>query len=72
MGAVVSCIKGILRTIGNCLSAIVNGIAGILQAIIRGIANVFNILISCLTCGHYGSTRSRMGHHTRHTRTSRI
>ncbi|KAI4604211.1 hypothetical protein LQW54_004434 [Pestalotiopsis sp. IQ-011] len=72
MGAVVSCIQSLFRTIGNVLMAIVNGIASILTAIIHGIASFFNILISFLTCGYCGrkrggGTRTR-GHHT----TSRV
>ncbi|KAF2465933.1 uncharacterized protein BDR25DRAFT_269575 [Lindgomyces ingoldianus] len=68
MGAVVSCIKSVLRTIGNCLMAIVNGIGAILTAIINGIVTLFDIIISCLTCGRGGSRRrglkTRTHHHT--------
>ncbi|KAH6646991.1 hypothetical protein BKA67DRAFT_663349 [Truncatella angustata] len=71
MGAVVSCIQNLFRTIGNCLMAIVNGIASILTAIIHGIASFFNILISFLTCGYCGRKRGAgrtRGHHS----TSRV
>ncbi|PNS14886.1 hypothetical protein CAC42_2115 [Sphaceloma murrayae] len=58
MGAVVSCIQGVLRSIGNCLTAIVSGIGNILKAIVNGIVSVFNIIISCLTCGKAGRRRT--------------
>ncbi|KAI0125231.1 hypothetical protein BJ170DRAFT_495549 [Xylariales sp. AK1849] len=64
MGAVVSCIQSLFRTIGNVLMAIVNGIASILTAIIHGIAAFFTILISFLTCGYCGKKRSRGGAHS--------
>ncbi|ROT34766.1 hypothetical protein SODALDRAFT_245508, partial [Sodiomyces alkalinus F11] len=57
MGAVVSCIQAVFRTIGNVLMAIVTGIGNILQAIIGGIVSFFNIIISCLTCGRAGRRR---------------
>lgn len=38
--------------------AIVSGIGSILQAIISGIVSLFNIIISCLTCGYCGRSRS--------------
>ncbi|KAK6068493.1 hypothetical protein SCUP234_07631 [Seiridium cupressi] len=71
MGAVVSCVQSLFRTIGNVLMAIVNGIASILTAIIHGIASFFTILISFLTCGYCGRKRggtTTRGHHT----TSRV
>ncbi|KAF2227289.1 hypothetical protein BDZ85DRAFT_189418 [Elsinoe ampelina] len=58
MGAVVSCIQSIFRSIGACLNAIVSGIANILKAIINGIASVFMTIISCLTCGKAGRRRT--------------
>ncbi|KAH8662060.1 hypothetical protein BX600DRAFT_465483 [Xylariales sp. PMI_506] len=75
MGAVVSCIEGLFRTIGSCLMAIVNGVASILTAIIHGIASFLDILISFLTCGYCGGRRRGRGGTTgrRHrTTTSRI
>ncbi|KAI1424572.1 hypothetical protein F5Y12DRAFT_715146 [Xylaria sp. FL1777] len=75
MGAVVSCIESIFRTIGSVLMAIVNGVGNILHAIISGIVSFFDIIISFLTCGYCGRRR-RMGvsrgrrHHM--TTTSRI
>ncbi|GAP91847.1 hypothetical protein SAMD00023353_6700010 [Rosellinia necatrix] len=72
MGAVVSCIESIFRTIGNVLMAIVNGVGSILHAIISGIVSFLDILISFFTCGYCGRRR-RMGTRTRrHMRTSRI
>ncbi|KFZ23141.1 hypothetical protein V502_02380, partial [Pseudogymnoascus sp. VKM F-4520 (FW-2644)] len=62
MGAVVSCIAGMLRAVGACLMAIVNGIGAILQGIIGAIVSFFDILISCLTCGRGGGRRR--GRHT--------
>ncbi|KAF7505247.1 hypothetical protein GJ744_001110 [Endocarpon pusillum] len=64
MGAVVSCIKQVLQSIGNCLIRIVDGIGAILTAIVNGFANVFRIIISCLTCGRSGGRRTRVKHHT--------
>ncbi|MCJ1256062.1 hypothetical protein MMC24_003882 [Lignoscripta atroalba] len=61
MGAVVSCIKSVFRTIGNCLTAVVTGIGNILHAIIGGIVSLFNIIISCLTCGRGGGRRRGRG-----------
>ncbi|KAF9698122.1 hypothetical protein EKO04_003826 [Ascochyta lentis] len=69
MGAVVSCIKSIFRTIGNCIMTIVNAIAAGLKAIINAIVAVFDIIISCLTCGRGGRRR---GMKTRTTHTSRV
>ncbi|KAH8803185.1 hypothetical protein F5884DRAFT_861517 [Xylogone sp. PMI_703] len=59
MGAVVSCIRGLLQTIGAALMAVVNGIGAILRAIIDAIVTFFDILISCLTCGYAGRRRRR-------------
>ncbi|KAI1392288.1 uncharacterized protein F4822DRAFT_425497 [Hypoxylon trugodes] len=58
MGAVVSCIESIFRTIGNVIMAIVTGIGSILQAIISGIVTFFGIIVSFLTCGYCGRHRS--------------
>ncbi|ORY60568.1 uncharacterized protein BCR38DRAFT_397118 [Pseudomassariella vexata] len=71
MGAVVSCVQNLFRTIGNCLMAIVNGIASILTAIIHGIASFFTILISFLTCGYCGRRRGGTMRSHGHT-TSRV
>jgi len=69
MGAIVSCIEAIFRTIGNCLMAIVNAIGAILTGIVNAVVGLIDIIISCLTCGHSGGRRSR----TRHTMgTSRV
>ncbi|CAJ2503819.1 Uu.00g112130.m01.CDS01 [Anthostomella pinea] len=57
MGAVVSCIQSMFRTIGSVLMAIVNGIGSILTAIINGIVAFFDILITFLTCGYCGKKR---------------
>ncbi|KAI5809887.1 hypothetical protein DFH27DRAFT_606310 [Peziza echinospora] len=67
MGAVVSCIKGVARAIGNAIMAIVNGIGYILKAIINGVTNVLGVIISFLTCGRSGGRRSRVKTHTANT-----
>ncbi|KAI1755730.1 hypothetical protein F4782DRAFT_527091 [Xylaria castorea] len=59
MGAVVSCIQSIFRTIGSVLMAIVNGIGSILTAIISGIVAFFDILITFFTCGYCGGRLSK-------------
>ncbi|OIW30997.1 hypothetical protein CONLIGDRAFT_562909, partial [Coniochaeta ligniaria NRRL 30616] len=68
MGAVVSCIQNLFRTIGNCIMAVVSGIGGILTAIINGIVSFIGILVSFLTCGYCGGRRrghaSTGRHHT--------
>ncbi|KAF2017291.1 hypothetical protein BU24DRAFT_343077 [Aaosphaeria arxii CBS 175.79] len=71
MGAVVSCIQSIFRTIGNCLMAIVHAIGAACTAVINAIVALFDIVISCLTCGRGGSRRRGMKTRTRHT-TSRV
>ncbi|KAF6818255.1 hypothetical protein CSOJ01_01896 [Colletotrichum sojae] len=73
MGAVVSCIQSVFRTIGNCLTSIISGIGGILHAIIGGIVSFCNIIISFLTCGYCGRKGGRRsgGTRTRHTTTTR-
>ncbi|KAI0885965.1 uncharacterized protein GGS22DRAFT_122055 [Annulohypoxylon maeteangense] len=57
MGAVVSCVQSIFRTIGNVIMAIVAGVGNILQAIISGIVTFFGIIVSFLTCGYCSSGR---------------
>ncbi|KAI1473863.1 hypothetical protein K445DRAFT_322508 [Daldinia sp. EC12] len=57
MGAVVSCVESIFRTIGNVIMAIVSGIGNILHAIISGIVSFFGIVVSFLTCGYCGGHR---------------
>ncbi|KAF2708294.1 hypothetical protein K504DRAFT_434635 [Pleomassaria siparia CBS 279.74] len=65
MGAVVSCIQSIFRTIGNCLMAIVNAIGAACTAVINAIVSLFGIIISCLTCGRGGGRRRGVKtHHT--------
>ncbi|ORY18801.1 hypothetical protein BCR34DRAFT_473122 [Clohesyomyces aquaticus] len=68
MGAVVSCVQAVLRTIGNALMAVVHAIGAIIMAIVNGIVALFDIIISCLTCGKGGSRRrgmkTRTSHHT--------
>ncbi|KAH7304930.1 hypothetical protein B0I35DRAFT_484125 [Stachybotrys elegans] len=73
MGAVVSCVQGLFRTIGNAIMAVVSGIGNILHAIINGIVSFLGILVSFFTCGYCGSRR-RGGTrtHTTSTRRSRI
>jgi len=72
MGAVVSCVEAVFRTIGNCLMAIVNAIGSVCQAIIGGIVALFDIIISCLTC-RGGSRRHRTrGHHHNMGTTARV
>ncbi|KAI1504885.1 hypothetical protein F5X99DRAFT_370202 [Biscogniauxia marginata] len=61
MGAVLSCIQSIFRTIGSVLMAIVNGVGNILHAIISGIVSFFDILISFLSCGYCGRRRHSTG-----------
>ncbi|KAI1407762.1 hypothetical protein F5Y13DRAFT_194996 [Hypoxylon sp. FL1857] len=70
MGAVVSCIESIFRTIGNVIMAIVTGIGSILTAIINGIVAFFGIIVSFLTCGYCGGRRrgTTMGTGTTGTR----
>ncbi|KAI1320159.1 hypothetical protein F5Y16DRAFT_405707 [Xylariaceae sp. FL0255] len=70
MGAVVSCIESVFRTIGSVLMAIVNGIGSILMAIINGIVAFLDIVISFVTCGYCGG--GRRGGGTRTHRTSRV
>ncbi|KAF2263467.1 hypothetical protein CC78DRAFT_534057 [Lojkania enalia] len=67
MGAVVSCVQSILRTIGNCIMAIVHAIGAACTAVINAIVALFDIIISCLTCGRGGSRRRGMRARTTHT-----
>ncbi|KOS17667.1 hypothetical protein ESCO_003247 [Escovopsis weberi] len=71
MGAVLSCLQAIARTIGNVVMAIVGGIGSILTAIINGVVSLFGIVVSCLTCGRSGRSwrNRRMGRS--HARTTR-
>ncbi|KAF2190546.1 hypothetical protein K469DRAFT_721444 [Zopfia rhizophila CBS 207.26] len=71
MGAVVSCVQAIFRTIGNCIMAVVHAIGAALTAIINGIVALFDIIISCLTCGRGGTRRRGMRTRT-HYHTSRV
>ncbi|KAI2605040.1 uncharacterized protein GGS25DRAFT_524544 [Hypoxylon fragiforme] len=65
MGAVVSCVQSIFRTIGNVIMAIISGVGNILHAIITGIVSFFGILVSFLTCGYCGGrSRGTTGHST--------
>ncbi|OTB03967.1 hypothetical protein M426DRAFT_321262 [Hypoxylon sp. CI-4A] len=61
MGAVVSCVQSIFRTIGNVIMAIVSGIGNILHAIISGVVSFFGIIIGFLTCGYCGGRRHTTG-----------
>ncbi|KAI0119072.1 hypothetical protein F4814DRAFT_225038 [Daldinia grandis] len=61
MGAVVSCVQSIFRTIGNVIMAIVSGIGNILVSIINGIVSFFGIIVGFLTCGYCGGHRRRTG-----------
>ncbi|KAF2116728.1 hypothetical protein BDV96DRAFT_645141 [Lophiotrema nucula] len=67
MGAVVSCIQSILRTIGNCLMAIVHAIGAACTAVINAIVALFDIIISCVTCGRGGGRRRGMKTRSTHT-----
>ncbi|KAI2469719.1 hypothetical protein F4781DRAFT_207867 [Annulohypoxylon bovei var. microspora] len=57
MGAVVSCVEGVFRTIGNVIMAIISGVGSILQAIISGIVTFCGIIVSFLTCGYCSGGR---------------
>ncbi|KAI0003912.1 hypothetical protein F4779DRAFT_621661 [Xylariaceae sp. FL0662B] len=61
MGAVVSCVESVFRTIGSVIMAIVTGIGSILQAIIGGIVAFFDIIVSFLTCGYCRRHRTTTG-----------
>ncbi|KAL4898647.1 hypothetical protein BDV59DRAFT_197536 [Aspergillus ambiguus] len=68
MGAVISCIGDVFRSIGACLMGIVNAIGSVCKAIIDGVVTVIDVIISCLTCGYCGRRRGTM----RRTRRSRV
>jgi hypothetical protein len=74
MGAVVSCISNLLRTIGNGIMAVISGIGGILTSIINAIVSFLGILVSFFTCGYCGGKRRGGAHSTgtRRTRRSRV
>ncbi|KAK0615798.1 hypothetical protein B0T17DRAFT_459893, partial [Bombardia bombarda] len=57
MGAVVSCIQSVFRTIGRTIMAIINGIGGILMAIINGVVSFLGIIVGFLTCNTCGGRR---------------
>ncbi|KAI1091968.1 hypothetical protein F5B19DRAFT_492880 [Rostrohypoxylon terebratum] len=71
MGAVVSCVESVLRTIGSVIMAIIAGVGNILQAIISGIVTFFGIIVSFLTCGYCSSGRRHRGATTGTTGTRR-
>ncbi|KAK3489455.1 uncharacterized protein B0T23DRAFT_385514 [Neurospora hispaniola] len=60
MGAVVSCIQSVFRTIGRAIMGVVNGIGSILMAIINGVIGVIDVIVGFLTCNYCGSRRGRM------------
>ena len=70
MGAVVSCVSGLFRTIGNGIMAVISGIGNILHAIINAVVSFLGILVSFFTCGYCGGRR-RGGTHTTGTRRTR-
>ena len=61
MGAVMSCIQSVFRTIGSVLMAIVHGIGSIIMAIVNGVIALFDIIISTLTCHRMGGRRRKVG-----------
>ncbi|KAL7621302.1 hypothetical protein AAE478_008622 [Parahypoxylon ruwenzoriense] len=69
MGAVVSCVESVFRTVGNVIMAVVSGVANILHAIISGIVSFLGIIVSFLTCGYCGPRRRLGGTRTGTTRT---
>ncbi|KPI40895.1 uncharacterized protein AB675_10869 [Cyphellophora attinorum] len=44
MGAVVSCIRGMLQAIGNGIMAVIRGIGAILTGIVNAIVSFFSVL----------------------------
>jgi len=70
MGAVVSCVQSIFRTIGNAIMAVISGVGNILHALINAVVSFFGIIISFFTCGYCGSKRRGGGART--TRRSRV
>ncbi|KFA64040.1 hypothetical protein S40285_10188 [Stachybotrys chlorohalonatus IBT 40285] len=71
MGAVVSCVQSLFRTVGNAIMAVISGIGNILHAIINGIVSFFGILVSFFTCGYCGGKKRRGGTRTHGTTTGR-
>ncbi|KAH8880167.1 hypothetical protein GQ53DRAFT_755352 [Thozetella sp. PMI_491] len=77
MGAVVSCIESVFRTIGRIIMAIINGVGSIIMAIVNGVVTLLDIIVGFLTCNTCGSRRRggtgrRFGRRHRHTTTSAI
>ncbi|KAK4133333.1 hypothetical protein BT67DRAFT_382717 [Trichocladium antarcticum] len=74
MGAVVSCIKSALRTIGRTIMAILNGIASIIMAIVNGVVSFIGVIVGFLTCNTCGGRRKHGGrsHATTTGRSSRF
>ncbi|KAK4209890.1 hypothetical protein V8F33_000909 [Rhypophila sp. PSN 637] len=83
MGAVVSCIQSVFRTIGRTIMAVVNGIGNILMAIINGVVSFLGIIVGFLTCqkcggrrrhtsGSTGTRRSGFGRRRHHGTTAAI
>ncbi|KAK3191228.1 hypothetical protein K4F52_002818 [Lecanicillium sp. MT-2017a] len=63
MGAVLSCIQAVFRTIGSVIMTIVNAVGTVLKAIIDGVVAFFGIIVNCLTCGKMGGRRRRTTSH---------
>ncbi|KAK3393064.1 hypothetical protein B0H63DRAFT_516271 [Podospora didyma] len=62
MGAVVSCIGNLFKTIGRVIMAIINGIGSIIMAIVNGVVTFLDIIVSFLTCqGCHSRRRSKIG-----------
>ncbi|KAK3948561.1 hypothetical protein QBC32DRAFT_54343 [Pseudoneurospora amorphoporcata] len=64
MGAVVSCIQSVFRTIGRAIMGVVHGIGAVLMAIINGVIGVIDVIVGFLTCNYCGSRRGRMRRRT--------
>ncbi|CAM1502026.1 Fc.00g040100.m01.CDS01 [Cosmosporella sp. VM-42] len=69
MGAVVSCIQGLFRAIGNGIMAVISGVGNILHGLISAIVSFFGILVTFFTCGYCGGKR-RAGHSRRAKRST--
>ncbi|KAK0733646.1 hypothetical protein B0T26DRAFT_745670 [Lasiosphaeria miniovina] len=72
MGAVVSCIGSLFRTVGRVIMAIINGIGSIIMAIVNGVVTFLDIIVGFLTCQGCGGRRGgrrRMGRTHHHTST---
>ncbi|KAL2109499.1 hypothetical protein VUR80DRAFT_2379 [Thermomyces stellatus] len=68
MGAVVSCIAGAFRALGDCLMVIINSVGSVLHTIISAIISVCRTIVSFLTCGYCGrrsAAGTRMRTHRR-------